>query len=356
MMYAPTGSRYSLTDSETDTAIFSTDTVGEYVITASAANYFGWSNPDTVVVTVVQNQPPTAIASATPLSGPAPLLVTFDGTLSSDPEGSALYFDWDFDDATFGSGEEAPHTYKFPGVYTVVLTTIDERGSVDFDIVKITVTPGGNVQVSPEAYDFGDVELGSSSSTLITLLNPLGGSHEDPLVLSDISLAQGSSADFAVTGSYEGYTLQPGESVDVEIVFSPTAEGYAAATLQITSDDPVFPLIALPLGGVGVNNEPPPEEQIAVVLAFVEAAVETGSLTGEGPGASAGNRLNALENMIEECGDLIAAGAYDEACAQLKAALKKCDGQPSPPDFVTGDAAPVLKTLIEELRAALGCE
>jgi len=40
----------------------------------------------------------------------------------------------------------------------------------------------------------------------------------------------------------------------------------------------------------------------------------------------------------------------------LGAALKKCDGQPSPPDFVTGEAAPVVKLMIEELRAALGCD
>jgi len=46
------------------------------------------------------------------------------------------------------------------------------------------------------------------------------------------------------------------------------------------------------------------------VLAFVEAAVEAGSLTGEGPGGLAGNRLHALRNMIEASGDLIAAGAY----------------------------------------------
>jgi len=66
--------------------------------------------------------------------------------------------------------------------------------------------------------------------------------------------------------------------------------------------------------------------------------------------------LHALQTMLEASGDLIAAGAYDEACAQLGAALKKCDGQPSPPDFVTGEAAPEVKSMIEELRAALGCE
>lgn len=60
--------------------------------------------------------------------------------------------------------------------------------------------------------------------------------------------------------------------------------------------------------------------------------------------------------MIEASGDLITDGAYDEACAQLGAALKKCDSQPSPPDFVTVEAASALQLMIEELRAALGCE
>ena len=53
-----------------------------------------------------QNQPPTAVASANPTSGAAPLTVAFDGTASSDPDGDALTYAWDldgdgaFDDAT----------------------------------------------------------------------------------------------------------------------------------------------------------------------------------------------------------------------------------------------------------------
>jgi len=353
---APAGSAYDILYGYTADPIFTTDTLGNYVITARAQNIFGWSDTDGVVVTVVQNQPPIAIANATPVSGTAPLLVSFDGSLSSDPEGRSLNYGWDFGDLSTGTGAQTTHEYQLPGTYSATLIVTDDRGNIDFDVVNITVLPGGNIQVSPQAYDFGDVELGSASSTLITIVNPLGGTYEDPLVLSTISLAEGSSADFAVTLNPAGTTLQPGQSVDVEIVFTPTAEGYAAATLQIASDDPVSPLIQVPLGGVGVNVEPPPEEQVAVVLAFVEAAVEAGSLAGEGPGGSAGNRLNALQNMIEASGDLIAAGAYDEACAQLGAALKKCDGQPSPPDFVTGEAASTLALMIEELRAALGCE
>jgi len=136
---APTGSNHYLADANTATPIFSTDTMGAYVITAMAENYYGWSDPDAVVVTVFQNQPPIAVASATPLSGPAPLTVNFDGTQSSDPEGGPLVYDWDFDDGYFESGATPSHSYEEPGVYYAVLTVFDERNLADFDTIEINV-------------------------------------------------------------------------------------------------------------------------------------------------------------------------------------------------------------------------
>jgi PKD repeat protein len=137
---APAGSSYILLDADSGDALFSTDTWGAYVITVMALNYSGWSDPDALVVRVVQNQPPTAIASASPLSGTAPLDVTFDGTLSFDPEGGALLYDWTFGDGTYSSEATPVHTFDLPGVYSVSLVVVDERGAADFDIIEITVT------------------------------------------------------------------------------------------------------------------------------------------------------------------------------------------------------------------------
>ncbi len=148
---APTGSNYNLFDADTADAIFSTDTVGDYLVTFEAWNYSGWSDPDAVIVTVVQNQPPTAVASATPLSGPAPLLVSFDGTLSSDPEAGALVYDWTFDDGTFGSGATPSHSYDVPGVYQAVLIVLDERGLADFVFIDIITVCGGSINCPPVA-------------------------------------------------------------------------------------------------------------------------------------------------------------------------------------------------------------
>jgi PKD repeat protein len=145
---APAGSTYSLLDADTPDALFTTDTLGDYVITLIASDGLAWSDPAFTAVTVVENQPPTAAASATPLSGPAPLTVDFDGTGSSDPEGGALLYDWDFGDSSSGTGETTSHEYLYPGSYVARLMVTDERGAIDFDTVDITVTPPNNPPVA----------------------------------------------------------------------------------------------------------------------------------------------------------------------------------------------------------------
>ena len=100
---------------------------------------------------------------------------------------------------------------------------------------------------------------------------------------------------------------------------------------------------------------PPSEDPIEEILEFVEESVEDGTLTGEGPGKSADNRLNALINMLEEAQSLIEAGLYEEACGQLWSAYRKCDGESQPPDFVTGDAADDLAVMILLMMDELGC-
>ena len=354
----PTGHDGSLASSNGPSPRFTATVVGQYTVAVQVIDsQFEQSTPDFILIDVVEDFPPVAVLSASVTEGPAPLTVTFDGSDSYDLNGEELQYYWNFGDGYTATSPTVEHTYASPGFYTAFLRVFDDGGNHNnMDTIIITVTPGGNIQVSPEVYDFGDVELGSSSSTIITITNPVGGIHEDPLGLLDISFADGSSGDFAITTNPVDSPVLPGESVDIGVSFTPSAEGYVSAVLQITSDDPVFELIEVSLGGVGVYDEQPPEGQIAATLSFIDASVDAGTLVGDGSGNSAGKRLNAFENMIEACGDLIADGLDDQACDQLEAALKKCDGQPSPPDFVTGDAAEVLKSMIEVLRTTLGCE
>jgi len=75
------------------------------------------------------NQPPVAHVSATPSSGTAPLTIQFDGTSSSDPDGTIASYAWNFGDGTTGTGAVINHTYSAPGTYTANLTVTDHLGT-----------------------------------------------------------------------------------------------------------------------------------------------------------------------------------------------------------------------------------
>jgi PKD repeat protein len=56
------------------------------------------------------------------------LTCTFDGSDSSDSDGTIVGYSWDFGDGTGGSGATAAHPYAAPGSYTATLTVTDDRG------------------------------------------------------------------------------------------------------------------------------------------------------------------------------------------------------------------------------------
>jgi hypothetical protein len=87
----------------------------------------------TFTATFGPNAAPTAVATASPSRGPAPLTVNFDGSTSHDPDpGDVLGYAWDldgdgaFDDAT---GATTQRTYTAPGTVIVRLRTTDPAGA-----------------------------------------------------------------------------------------------------------------------------------------------------------------------------------------------------------------------------------
>jgi hypothetical protein len=109
---------------------------------------------------------------------------------------------------------------------------------------------------------------------------------------------------------------------------------------------------------IGIEYDPMPAEceflnQIEEILDFVNDRVEDGTLTGEGSGTSAENRLNAYINMLEEAQRLIDAEKFKDAYGQLRSAYRLTDGESPPPDFITGEAAPLLAAMIKYLMESL---
>ena len=102
------------------------------------------------------NQPPTASfdEACTDLS------CSFDGTDSSDPDGSISGYAWDFGDGDFGSGPAPGHAYDVAGTYLVTLTVTDNDGA--------TGTTSHNVTVAESAIAFvGSAQDQNSGSTVV---------------------------------------------------------------------------------------------------------------------------------------------------------------------------------------------
>jgi hypothetical protein len=106
--------------------------IGYYSLTAS------WADP--------VNRPP--VADATLSSGTTynyqtqpGAVVSFNGTLSTDPDGIIMRYVWDFKDvyAVGATGATVTHRYKAPGTYFPTLTVFDDRGASASTTVTVTV-------------------------------------------------------------------------------------------------------------------------------------------------------------------------------------------------------------------------
>ncbi|MCF2858399.1 cellulose binding domain-containing protein [Pseudoalteromonas sp. SMS1] len=86
------------------------------------------------------NHAPSAIASASTTSGEYPLTINFKGDESSDLDGDALTFNWDFGNGQTSSEPNPTYVYEEEGTFTVMLTVNDGVISRVSDPVTIQVS------------------------------------------------------------------------------------------------------------------------------------------------------------------------------------------------------------------------
>jgi hypothetical protein len=95
---------------------------------------------------VVPNTPPIAVATASPSAGSVITTFQFDGSGSSDPDGSVISYLWNFGDGTTSALAAPTKVYASPGVYPVTLTVRDDRGasalaSVSVEVAALSTPP-----------------------------------------------------------------------------------------------------------------------------------------------------------------------------------------------------------------------
>jgi PKD repeat protein len=151
------------------------------------------------------NAAPTAILTATPDHGPAPLTVTLDGSLSTDPDAgdTIASYTFDFGDGSAPVTQASPtisHTYSSPGEYPARLRVTDSRGlmSTNTALVNIEVNAAlrnistrENVQTGDNVLIAGFIVTGTDPRQIVVRgigpsikINgqPLAGTMQDPTI------------------------------------------------------------------------------------------------------------------------------------------------------------------------------
>jgi len=92
----------------------------------------------------VVNLSPVASFTRTPSSGDSPLEVDFDGSASTDPDGTIVSYQWSFGDGASASGVTTTHTYTATTTrsFTATLTVTDNGGKIGSTSRTVTVSAG----------------------------------------------------------------------------------------------------------------------------------------------------------------------------------------------------------------------
>ncbi len=146
---------------------------GTYTVQLTVTDNQGATNStsSTVTVAAAVNQPPTASFTKSCNN----LVCSFNGSASSDADGSIASYAWNFGDGTTASGASTSHTYSAAGTYGVSLTVTDNDGATNLSTQSVTVTaaPGGNNVLVNGVAKTG-LAGAASSETFYTLNVPAG--------------------------------------------------------------------------------------------------------------------------------------------------------------------------------------
>ena len=140
-----------------------------------------------ITATPSGNLAPVAAVSATPTTGNFPLNVTFNGTGSSDSDGTITSYAWTFGDGGTASIVSPSHTYAAAGIYNAVLTVTDDDGASDPAAITITVT-----DPTPPPVEDASVEIAAEADTYGWAANPTTnyGTDTGLLVRDPVGTAQ----------------------------------------------------------------------------------------------------------------------------------------------------------------------
>src|SRR3972149_6842876 len=133
-------------------------------------------------------------------------IVAFDGSQSSDEDGTIVSYSWDFGDGSIGSGVTVTHTYNEPGNYKVTLTVTDDDGAYKKDVTNIKLkNKDNNIENISESNEFTQSKEEEKKEDFKNLNNDLSKLNEKLVKSYEKDIKQ--NKESILTGKYPEFIL-----------------------------------------------------------------------------------------------------------------------------------------------------
>ncbi len=126
-----------------------------------------------------------------------------------------------------------------------------DEGTLSVPLSATVVAPEPNASVTPTTYDFGDVSVGTTVTTNVTVTNDGDGT------LTFDGVERSGHDDFEITAGNGTTTLDTGESHEFTVSFSPSVADSLGANLRVLTNDPETPEIGVYASGTGISTAEP---------------------------------------------------------------------------------------------------
>jgi len=222
------------------TASYTYTSSGNYTAVLTVVDNDGLSSSQSLAINVAQasNVSPVALATATTISGVAPLAIGFSGGNSYDTDGRIAAYSWNFGDGTSSTEVSPSKSFSAAGSYSVRLTVTDDRGATASTTLAVSVSSNLNAALQVQRFELTSTtaKSGSRVDATVSVRDSLG----NPAVGAAVTIQWAG----LVSGSATGNT----DSNGTVIISSGKTRKSGTITATLTSgfSAPVVRSIVLP--------------------------------------------------------------------------------------------------------------
>ena len=229
-----------------------------------------------VITPAIINLPPSGSFTASPSSGTVPLTVHFDGSGSSDPDGTIVLYEWDYnyDGSTFtidATGPTSSYLYASTGIYVVALRVTDNDSLTNVVTKTITVNPvvltyavSGLITIDGTSDPLQGVAMTLSGASNATTTTDVNG---------DYSFANLANGNYTITPSLSGYAFDPA-SLNI------TVSGANVNNQDFDAIPDLTPTYSVS-GTLTTDGTSDPLQGVAITLSGASSATTTTDVNGD---------------------------------------------------------------------------